>query len=94
MHILSIKTERFTPHLSPDNKIALNPTTIHEVYHTLFFSYKWDPKETADALKVAFKQSLLRFFNQTRKTSIITLNLSVQYKLGGRDFPYNRQPTT
>jgi predicted nucleic acid-binding protein len=71
--------------LSPDNKIALNPTTIHEAYHTLVFSQKWAPKESADALRVLLTNPYAEFFNQTRKTSIIALNLCVQYKLGGRD---------
>jgi predicted nucleic acid-binding protein len=71
--------------LSPDNKIALNPTTIHEAYHTLVFSQKWTPEESADALRVLLNNPYSEFFNQTRKTSIIALNLSVQYKLGGRD---------
>lgn len=71
--------------LSPDNKIALNPTTIHEAYHTLVFSQKWTPEESADALRVLLNNPYSEFSNQTRKTSIIALNLSVQYKLGGRD---------
>ncbi|TFH21996.1 hypothetical protein E4G67_04975 [Candidatus Bathyarchaeota archaeon] len=44
-----------------------------------------DPKETEDALRVLLNNPFSEFFNQTRKTSIIALNLSVQYKLGGRD---------
>jgi predicted nucleic acid-binding protein len=71
--------------LSPENKIALNPTTIHEAYHTLVFSQKWTPEDSADALKVLLKNPDAEFYNQTRKTSTIALNLSVQYKLGGRD---------
>src|SRR5665647_117306 len=71
--------------LSPENKIALNPTTIHEAYHTLVFSQKWTPEESADALKVLLNNPYSEFNNQTRKTSIIALNLSVQYNLGGRD---------
>ena len=71
--------------LSPENKIALNPTTIHEAYHTLVFSQKWAPEESADALKILLKNPYTEFFNQTRKTSTIALNLSVQHKLGGRD---------
>ena len=71
--------------LSPENKIALNPTTIHEAYHTLVFSQKWTPEESAEVLKILLKNPNAEFFNQTRKTSTIALNLAVQHKLGGRD---------
>jgi hypothetical protein len=64
---------------------VLNPTIIHEVYHTLVFSQKWDPKESADALRVLLNNPFSQFYNQTRKTSIVALNLSVNYKLEGRD---------
>ncbi len=71
--------------LSLENKIALNPTTIHEAYHTLVFSQKWAPEESSEALKILLKNPYTEFFNQTRKTSTIALNISVQHKLGGRD---------
>lgn len=70
---------------SPDSKIALNPTTLHEAYHVLVFSQKWKPQRTADALKTILADPYSEFFNQTRKISIIALNLSVKYPLGGRD---------
>jgi predicted nucleic acid-binding protein len=85
--------------LSNENKIATNPTTIHEAYHVLVFGHKWYPKEAANALRVLLKNPYIEFYNQTRKTSIIALNLSVQYKLGGRDsliianFLANQTPT-
>ena len=71
--------------VSAENKIALNPTTIHEAYHTLVFSQKWTPEESANALKILLKNPYLEFFSQTIKTSIIALNLSVKHNLGGRD---------
>ena len=71
--------------LSPENKVALNPTTIHEAYHVLVFGQKWLPEEAADALKVLLKNPYTEFFNQTRKNSTIALSLSVQHRLGGRD---------
>ena len=70
---------------SSDNKIALNPTTIHEASHVLVFSQKWKPQEAADALKTILGDPYSEFFNQTRKISIIALNLSVKHSLGGRD---------
>ena len=84
---------------SPENKIALNPTTIHEAYHTLVFSQKWTPEESANALRVLLKNPYAEFFNQTRKTSTVSLHIAVQYKLGGRDsiivtnFLANQTPT-
>jgi predicted nucleic acid-binding protein len=71
--------------LSPENKVALNPTTIHETYHVLVFSQKWVTQEAAEALKVLLKNPFVEFFSQTRKTSSIALNLSVKHNLGGRD---------
>lgn len=71
--------------LSEENKVALNPTIIHETYHTLVFSQKWVPTEAAGSLKILLKNPYVEFLNQTRKTSIIALNLSMQYDLGGRD---------
>ncbi len=71
--------------LSAENKVALNPTTIHEAYHVLVFGHKWFPEEAADALMIFLKNPYIEFFSQTRKTSTIALNLSVKHKLGGRD---------
>jgi len=71
--------------LSAESKVALNPTIIHETYHTLVFSQKWTPEEAAEAIKVVLKNPFIEFFNQTRKISIIALNISVRHNLGGRD---------
>ncbi len=77
--------KNFLLNLSIENKIALNPTTIHEAYHVLVFAHKWVPEEAADALRVLLKNPNTVFHNQTRETSIIALNLSVKHNLGGRD---------
>jgi predicted nucleic acid-binding protein len=85
--------------LSEENKVALNPTTIHETYHTLVYSQKWVPQEAANALKTLLNIPYTEFYNQTRKITTIALNISVQYKLGGRDaliianFLSNQSPT-
>ena len=71
--------------LPPENKIALNPTTLHEAYHTLVFGHKWIPEEAAETLKILLTHPNIEFFNQTRKNCNIGLNLSAQHKLGGRD---------
>jgi predicted nucleic acid-binding protein len=71
--------------LNHENKLALNPTTIHEAYHALVRSQKWMPEDAADALITILNMPNVEFYSQTRKTSTIALNLSVQYSLGGRD---------
>lgn len=85
--------------LTPENKVALNSTTIHEVYHVLVRSQKWLPGKAADALMTLIGMPNTEFYNQTKRTSVIALNLSVQYELGGRDaliianFIANQTPT-
>jgi len=71
--------------LTPENRVALNPTTIHEAYHVLVRSQKWLPEVAADALLTIINKPNTEFYNQTKKTSTIALHLSVQYNLGGRD---------
>jgi predicted nucleic acid-binding protein len=85
--------------LSPENTVALNPTILHETYHTLVFNLKWLPAEAARKLSMLLKHPYIEFFNQTKKTTQIALNLSVKYDLGGRDalitanFIANKIPT-
>jgi predicted nucleic acid-binding protein len=71
--------------LSPEKRIAINPTIIHETYHTLVFGQKWVPREACKRLKLLLRHPYIEFFGQTKKMSIIALNLAEQYKLGGRD---------
>lgn len=71
--------------LSPENKVALNPTTIHEAYHVLVHSQKWLPEVAADALLTIIDKPNVEFYIQTKKISVMALHLSVQYNLGGRD---------
>jgi len=71
--------------LSAENKIALNPTTIHQTYHTLVFGQKWIPQDAAETLKMLLKHPNIKFLNQTLKSTTIALNLSVKHGLGGRD---------
>ena len=71
--------------LSQENSVAINPTTLHETYHTLVFGQKWVPNEARRRLKMLLKHPYIEFFSQTKKTSVIALDLSVQHKLGGRE---------
>ncbi len=65
--------------------VALNPTIIHEAYHTLVFKMKWNGKEANTALLEACSDAHNVFLNQTLRTARAGLNLAVSYKLGGRD---------
>ena len=71
--------------LSPENRIAINPTIIHETYHTLVFSQKWLPSEAKRRLQMLIQHPYVAFFNQTKRTCVIGLNLAEKHKLGGRD---------
>jgi predicted nucleic acid-binding protein len=85
--------------LSPENRVAINPTILHETYQTLVFGQKWVPSEAGRRLKMLLKHPYIEFFSQTKKTCIIALNLALQHKLGGRDalvianFIANKVPT-
>lgn len=71
--------------LSPDNTVALNPTVLHEAYHVLVFYLEWFPQEAAERLLMLLRHPNVEFYNQTRKTTQIALNLAIKYDLGGRD---------
>ena len=71
--------------LSSENLVALNPTVLHEAYHTLVYYLAWTPEEAARRLTALLRHPFIEFYNQTQKTSLTALNLSVQHNLGGRD---------
>jgi predicted nucleic acid-binding protein len=73
------------PSLSSENTVALNPTVLHEAYHTLVFYLEWTPEEAARKLTALIKYPYIEFFNQTKKTTVIALNLSRKHNLDGRD---------
>lgn len=85
--------------LSPENRVAINPTILHETFHTLVFSQKWFPAEVRKRLRMLLQHPYIEFFNQTRKICVLALNLAVKYELGGRDaliianFIGNKVPT-
>jgi len=68
-----------------DEPVALNPTIVHEAYHTLVFKMKWTPKDASEALTEASRDARNRFINQTLRTTRMGLRLAVEHKLGGRD---------
>jgi predicted nucleic acid-binding protein len=85
--------------LSATNTIALNPTVLHETYHTLVYYLEWYPQEAAEKLSLLLKHPNIEFYNQTKQTSQIALNIAAQNNLVGRDaliianFIANKIPT-
>jgi len=66
-------------------RVALNPTVVHETYHTLVFKMKWTPNDAADALREVLDDSNILFLNQTKDTTKTGLKFAERYGLGGRD---------
>jgi len=79
------KLENLLINLSPENLVALNPTVLHEAYHTLVHYLEWTPEEAARRLSALLKHPFVAFLNQTRKTSQTALNLAVKHNIDGRD---------
>jgi len=85
--------------LSPDYRVAINPTILHETYNTLVFGQKWVSDEARKRLRMLLKHPYVEFLNQTRKICNVALNLAVKHELGGRDaliitnFLANKVPT-
>ncbi|MFQ6075053.1 MAG: type II toxin-antitoxin system VapC family toxin, partial [Candidatus Bathyarchaeia archaeon] len=67
--------------LSQDNIVSINPTTLHETYHTLVFGQKWLPSEAVRRLRMLLQHPYIDFHNQTRRTCVVALNLAVKYGL-------------
>ncbi len=71
--------------LSPEERLAINPTIIQEAYHTLVYGQKWVPSEAVRRLKMLLKHPCIEFFGQTRRTCTVALSLAERYRIGGRD---------
>jgi predicted nucleic acid-binding protein len=68
-----------------DESVALNPTIVHEAYHTLVFKMKWAPQDASEALTEASMDANNLFINQTLKTTKMGLRIATEHNLGGRD---------
>lgn len=62
---------------------AVNPTVIHETYHTCVFKLKAGPGETTHLLLEYMKRAL--FLNTTYDTVALGLKIARDYGIGGRD---------
>jgi predicted nucleic acid-binding protein len=79
------KCRRILLEASSENRLGINPTVLHEAYHTLVFYQKWVPSEARRRLLTLLQDPYLDFYSQTRRISQIALDLGVRNKLGGRD---------
>ncbi len=71
--------------LSAERKVGLNPTVLHETYHVLVYDQGWDPTEARRRLVALLNHPHIEFYNQSRRISILALDLAVRHDLGGRD---------
>ncbi len=68
-----------------DRAVAMNPTIVHEAYHTLVFKMRWRKEEASRALTEAITDERNLFINQTLRTTRVGLRIAVDHSLGGRD---------
>jgi predicted nucleic acid-binding protein len=66
-------------------QVALNPTVVHETYHTLVFKMKWEADNASGVLAEMLEDTNILFLNQTKETTRIGLRFAERYGLGGRD---------
>ncbi|MGD0804574.1 MAG: hypothetical protein ABSA11_10950 [Candidatus Bathyarchaeia archaeon] len=71
--------------LSPEKTVAINPTVIHEAYHTLVYGQKFTRAEASSRLGLVLNHPYIYFLNQTKRTCQIGLDIANRYMLGGRD---------
>jgi len=65
--------------------VALNPSVIHEAYHTLVFKMKWEGGEASRVLLEASADERNLFINQTLTTTKMGLHVATRFGVGGRD---------
>lgn len=64
---------------------AINPTVIHEVYHALVYKRRMRPEDVKTKIRTLIQDRRTRFLNLNRTVSLYSLDLAVQYGIGGRD---------
>ena len=62
---------------------AVNPTVIHETYHTCVFKLKAEPGDTTSLLLEYMRRAL--FLNTTYGTVTLGLKIARDHGIGGRD---------
>ena len=63
----------------------MNPTVVHETYHTMVFKMKWASDDAVEVLTEMLDDSHVLFLNQTKDTTKTGLKFAERYGLGGRD---------
>jgi predicted nucleic acid-binding protein len=64
---------------------AINPTVVHEIYHTLVFKRGMEPNDAKSKLRAVVKDRRTHFFNITKAISLYSLDLASEFNIGGRD---------
>lgn len=64
---------------------AINPTVVHEVYHTLVFKRRLAPADAEPRLRRFIQDRRTKFYSLTKKASVFSLGLASKFELGGRD---------
>jgi len=64
---------------------AINPTVVHESYHTLVFKRGMSPGDGRLKLRALVRDRRTAFLNLTKTISLFSLDLGHKLNLGGRD---------
>jgi len=64
---------------------AVNPTVVHEVYHSLVFKRKMTAEDASSKINAFVRDRRTRFLNITRAISVYSIDLAVRFSMGGRD---------
>lgn len=64
---------------------VVNPTVIHEVYHTLVFKRKMSPDDVRLKLRTFIGDGRTTFLNITKTVTSFSLDLAAEFDMGGRD---------
>ncbi|MFQ6086047.1 MAG: type II toxin-antitoxin system VapC family toxin [Candidatus Bathyarchaeia archaeon] len=75
----------FLQDLRADRKVAVNPTVVHETYHTLVYRQKWVVDDALERLLALLRHPYVVFCSQTKRICTTALHLAVAHNLGGRD---------
>ena len=64
---------------------AINPTVVHEVYHTLVFKRRMSTEDAQAKLRALIRDRRSTFLNITKAISLYSLDLAIEFNMGGRD---------
>lgn len=81
----NLRARKLLSGLSSQKTLVVNPTIIHETYHTLVYGQQWVPQIAKERIQLILAHPFVEFHNQTRRTTSVALNLAIKYSLGGRD---------